>query len=132
RCMMGLSWLPFGLTFGEFGVGQLYVKCPDHGIDLDDIAVLQQTDGTADRCFRPDMADAEAAGGAGEPAVGDERDFTAHALPGQRRGGREHLPHAGTAARPLITDHNDLALFVSFLLNRLEGIFLAVETARRT
>src|ERR1700761_8620470 len=67
RCMMGLAWLPFGLTFGEFGVGQLYVKCPDHGIDLDDIAVLQQSNGTADRCFRPDMADAEAAGGAGEP-----------------------------------------------------------------
>src|ERR1700744_5116364 len=132
RCMVGLAGLPFGLTFGELRVGQLYVKCADHGVDLDDVAVLQQADRAANGRFRPDVTDAEATGGAGEPAVGDERDFTAHALPGQRRGGREHLPHARTAARPLIADHDDLALFVGFLLDRLEGVLFALKAAGRT
>src|SRR6201996_9693824 len=129
--MVGLSRGPFGFTLGELRVGQLYVKCADVRVDFDDVAVLQQRDRAPDRRFRPDMADAEAAGGAGEPAVGDQGDLAAHALPGQRRRGREHLPHAGTAARPLIADHDDLTLFVGFLLNRLEGIFFAIEAAGR-
>src|SRR6201986_2071962 len=106
RCMIGLSWLPFGLTFGQLRVGQLYVKCSHDGVDLDDVAVLQQRDRAADRRLRPDMADAEAARRAGEASVGNQCDFTAHPLPGQGRGGREHFPHAGTAARALIADHD--------------------------
>src|SRR5476651_1394397 len=31
---MGLAQLPFGLTFRQLHVGQLYVKCPDIGADL--------------------------------------------------------------------------------------------------
>jgi hypothetical protein len=80
--MVGLARLPFGLTLSELRVGQLYVKCPDIGVDLDDIAVPQQRDRAANRGFRSDMADAEPAGGAGEPAVGDQGDLAAHALPG--------------------------------------------------
>jgi hypothetical protein len=67
------------------------------GVDLDDVAVLQQRDRAADRRLRPDMADAEAAGRAGEAAVGDQRDLAAHALAVERRRGRQHLAHAGAA-----------------------------------
>src|SRR5216683_5903708 len=130
--MIGLARLPFGFALGQLRVGQLYVKCPDVSVDFDDIAVAQQRDRPTDRRFRPDMADAEAAGGTGEPAVGDQRDLATRALPGQRRRGREHFAHAGTAARPLIADHDDLALFVSPLLHRLEGVLFAIEAASRT
>src|SRR5580698_11517732 len=130
--MVGRAGLPFGLTFGQLRVGQLYVKSPDFSVDLDDGAVLQQRDRTADRRFRADMADAEAAGRTREPAIGDQGNLAAHALPGQRRRGREHLAHTGTAARPLIADHDDLALFIGLVLDGLEGILFAIEAAGRT
>src|SRR3954468_15212189 len=72
RRMTSRAGLPFGLAFGEFGAGQIYVKSADVGVDLNDIAVTQQGDRPADCRLRPDMADAEATGGAGEPAIGDE------------------------------------------------------------
>src|SRR2546430_1611559 len=132
RRMVGLSGLPFGSPFSEFGVGQLYVKSSDIGVDLDDVTILQQGDRAADRRFRPDMADTEAAGGAREPAVGDQGDLAAHPLPRQRRRGREHLPHAGAAARPLIADHDDLAFLVGLVLDGLEGVLFAIEAAGRS
>src|SRR5690349_5088602 len=57
------------------------------GIDGDHVAILDQPDRAADGGFRPDMADAEAAGSAGETAIGDERHLVAHALAINRRGG---------------------------------------------
>jgi len=60
------------------------------------------------------------------------RDFATHALPRQRRRGREHFAHSGTAARPLIADDDDLALLVGFLLDRLKGILFPVEAAGRS
>src|SRR5882724_11585615 len=122
RRMVSRSGPPFGFTFSEFGAGQLYVKSPDVGVNFDDVTILQQGDWPADRRFRPDMADAEPAGGAGEPAIGHDGHLAAHPLPGQRRRGGEHFPHAGTAARPLIADHDHLALLVGLLLDRLEGV----------
>src|ERR1700753_159702 len=132
RCMVGRAGLPFGLTFGQLRVGQLYVKCAFHGVDLDDVTILQQPDRATDRCFRPDMADAEAAGSTGGPPVRDESDRAPQALPGQCRRGGQHFAHAGTAARPFIANHNDLALFVGLLLNRLEGVLFPIETTGRT
>src|SRR5260221_3926133 len=125
--MIGLAWSPFGFAIGELRVSQFYVKYPGDRIDLDDIAVPQERDRAANGRFGPDMADADPAGRAGEPAIGDKRNLAAHALPGQRRRGGEHFAHAGTAARPLIADHDDLALFVGLLLDRLEGILFAIE-----
>src|SRR6202000_1086140 len=55
RCMVGLAGLPFGLTFGQLRVGQLYVKSPDHRVDLDAVAVLQQRDRAPARRFRANM-----------------------------------------------------------------------------
>ena len=62
RRVVSRSGLPFGLTIGEFFVGQFYVKNSDVGVDLDDVTILQQCDRPADGRFRPDMADAEARG----------------------------------------------------------------------
>src|SRR3954454_13269282 len=129
--MVRLPWFPFGSTFREFSVGQLYVKSPDDRVDFNDIAVPQQRDRPANGGFRPDMADAEPSSGAGKPSIGNPRYLAAPALPGQRRRGREHLPHAGTAARSLIADHDDLTLPVGFPLNSLEGVVFAVKAARR-
>src|SRR5713226_2905093 len=77
-------------------------------VDGDDVAVAQQRDRAADRRLGPDMADAEAARRAGEAAVGDQRDLAAGALAVERRRGRQHLAHAGPAARPLVADDEDV------------------------
>src|SRR6266849_9207862 len=130
--MIGRARLPTGLTFGELRIGQFYVKYSGIRVDLDDIAVPQKRDRPTHGRFRPDMADAEPAGSPRKPAVSDERDFAAHALPGQRRRGREHFAHAGTAARPFIANHTDFAFLVGLLLDRLEGILFAIEAAGRT
>ena len=92
---------------------------------------LDQRDRAADRRLRPDMADAEAARGAGETSVGDQRDLLALALAVERRGGGEHLAHAGTAARAFPADDENVAFLVFLVLDRVEAGFLAVEATRR-
>src|SRR5215208_8241996 len=78
------------------------------------------------------MADAEAAGRAREATVGDESDLVAHALAVERCRRGEHLAHTGTAARPFVADHQDLAFLVLARGNSLEAGLLAVEAAGRT
>src|SRR3974390_334986 len=53
---------PFGFAFRKFSVGELYVKCADDRIDLNDVAVPQERDRSAHSRFRSDMADAQTAG----------------------------------------------------------------------
>src|SRR4051794_38677006 len=132
RRVVSRASAPFGLALGELLVAQFYVKGTCDRVDLDDVAILEQPDRAADGGFRPNMADAEAAGGAGEAAVGDERDLAAHALARQRRGGLEHFAHAGTALGALVADHDDLAFPVGAVLDSLKGVLLPVEASRRT
>src|SRR5215469_97555 len=91
--------LPGLAALGELGIGEVDAERPLLGVEADDVAIPDQADRPAHRRLRPDMADAEAAGGAGEAAVGDEGDLVAHALAVNGRGRRQHLAHAGTAAR---------------------------------
>src|SRR5262249_50299867 len=126
-----LARLPLGLALGEFLGRDLHVERAVHGVDGDDVAVADQRDRAAHGGLRPHMADAEPAGRAGEAAVGDERDLVAHALAVQRRGGGQHLTHAGAAARSLVADHQNLAFAIFLLADRLEAGLLAVEAARR-
>src|SRR6266702_5430600 len=132
RRMVSRASAPFGLALSQLIVAQLYVKGASDRVDLDDVAILQQSDRAPNGGLGPDMADAKAAGGAGEPAVGDERDLAAHALPGQSRGGLEHFPHAGTALRPLVADTDDFALAVGAVLDGLKGVLFPVEAASWT
>src|SRR4029079_17116057 len=126
-----LARLPLRLALGEFLGGAFHVERTLHRIDLDDVAVADQPDRAADRRLRPDMADAEPARGAREASIGDQRDFFARALAVKRGRGREHFAHAGTAARPLVADHQNIAFFVFAVLHRIEAGLFAVEATRR-
>src|SRR5579885_1012280 len=126
-----LARLPLTLALGEFLGRQLDVERALLGVDLDDVAVADEADRPADRRFRADMADAEAARRAGEAPVGDQRHLLALALAVERRRGRQHLAHTGAAFGALVADHQNLAFLVGALLHRLEAGFLAVEAARR-
>ena len=83
RIVVGLARLPGGAPCGEFGIRQHHIDAAVLGIDDDLVAIAQQTDRSADRSLRPDMADAEAARRTGEAAVGDQRDVLA-LVPGRR------------------------------------------------
>src|SRR5262249_51447486 len=96
---------------------------------MDDIAVLEQGDRATDRRLRTDMADAEAAGGAREAAIGDERDLVAHALAIDGGCGGEHLAHARAAARTFVADDNHIACLVLAAAHGLVGVLLAIEAA---
>src|SRR3569832_2694080 len=85
RTEMGFARLPGGLALGELFGADIAVDRALIRVDGDDVTVAQQADRTADRRFRPDMADAEAARGAGEAAVGDARGRGARARAGRRR-----------------------------------------------
>src|SRR5712671_7325682 len=78
------------------------------------------------------MTDAEATRRTRKPAIGDQRHLLADPLAIERRRRRQHLAHPGTAARPLIADDDDVAFAVLTLLDRLEGVLLAIEAARRS
>src|ERR1700730_4552994 len=132
RLVFVLARLPALAALGELGVAQGDVDGALIGVDGDDVAVADQRDRAADSRLGPDMADAEAARRAREAAVGDERDLAAGALAVERRRRRQHLAHAGTAARPLVADDEDVPLLVLPLLDAGEALFLAVEAARRT
>src|SRR5712691_474006 len=125
-----IARLPAFFAAGELLGGQLYVERALLGVELDDVTVLHQRDRPADRGLGADMADAETARRARETAVGDQRHLAAHALAVKRRGGGEHLTHAGAALRALVADDKHFAFLVFAALHRLEAGFLAVETAR--
>ena len=76
----GRARLPAPGAVRELGRGELDVERAGLGVDVDDVAVLEQADRAADRRLGADMADAEAARGAREAAVGDQRHLVAHAL----------------------------------------------------
>src|SRR5919112_3900276 len=89
-------------------------------VDHNYVTIPQKSDRAAARRLRTDMADAETAGGAGESPVRDQSHLVAHALAVEGGRGGEHLPHAGTALRPLVADHQDLAFLVLAGPDRLE------------
>src|SRR5712671_7013232 len=98
RLVVVPAWLPRLAARRQLGLAELDVEGADLRVHGDDVAVAQQPDRAADGRLGPDMADAEAPGGAREAPVGDERHLLAHALAIDGRGGREHLAHAGAAA----------------------------------
>src|ERR687897_443995 len=116
--------LPFALARFPLRVGQPHIERAVLGIEFNDIAIAQKPDRPARRGFRPNMADAKAARGAGETSVSNERYFVAHALAIERGGGREHLAHARPTLGTLVADDQHLAFLVFLVLHRLEaGLF---------
>src|SRR5438874_10103616 len=130
RLVLVPARLPALAALGQFGVAEGDLDGALGGVEGDHVAVAEQRDRAADCRLGPDMADAEAARRAGEAAVGDERDLAAGALAVERRRCRQHLAHAGAAARALVADDEDVALLVLPLLDAGEARLLAVEAAR--
>src|SRR5262245_24877745 len=126
-----LAPLPVLFTARKFLNCDINGEMPLLRIDADDVAVPEKADRTTELRFGSDMADAEAARGAGEAPVGDEGDLVAHALSIDRRRGRQHFAHAGTAARPLIADDQHIAFLVLALCHRLETSLFRIEATRR-
>src|SRR6516164_10085450 len=130
--MVAAARLPRPPPLSQLSLAQTHVYRALLRVDRDRVAVADQADRPADRRLGPDMADAEAVGGAREPAVGQERHLVADTLAVEGRGRRQHLAHPGTAARPLIADDDDVALLVAALVDRLKRVLLAVEAQCRT
>src|ERR1043166_6720334 len=131
RGELSLPWLPILVPPLQLLCGELHIQRAFFRVDLDDVAVAQEPDRPADCRLRPDMADAEAARRAGEAPVGDERDLAVGALAVERGGRGKHLAHPGTAARPLVPDHQHVAFAVLACRDRREARLFAVEAARR-
>src|SRR5262245_55752048 len=129
--VFALARLPLPLALSQFIRGKLDVERALHRIDLDDVTVADEPDRPPARSLGADVADAEPPRCAGEATVGDQRDLFAGALAIKGGGGRKHLAHTGTAARPLVADHQHVAVLVFAVLDRVETGFLAIEAARR-
>ena len=81
--------------------------------------------------FGSDVADHQAAGGAGEAAVGDHGDALPQPLADDRRGDLEHLAHPGPADRALVANHDYVAGVDLLILDRAEAILFGLEDPRR-
>src|SRR4051812_38624352 len=122
-----LPRLPMLGALGKLRLGEPDREGADIGVDVDDVAIADEGNRAADRRLRSDMADAEATRCAREASIGDQSELVAHALTVQRRRGRQHLAHAGAAARPLVADDEDLAFLVAAIGDRLEALLFGVE-----
>ena len=97
-----------------------------------DVALAHGRDRPAARSFRSDVAGHQSVRRAGETAVGEQRHGVAQ--PGADDGGGdgEHLAHAGPAARTFVANHDHVAGLDLVALHGGEGVFFAIEDARRT
>ena len=67
------SGLPRGSTAGQLVFGEVHPQHLGRNVYFDDIAILQQGDGSSSGCLRADVADARAARAPRKATVGDER-----------------------------------------------------------
>src|SRR5262245_48637652 len=104
--------LPGPTPLLQFGLREVDAEDALAGMGINHVAIPEQTDRPAHGGFRSDMADAESPRGAGEAAVRDDRHLVAHALAVDGGGRCQHLAHAGTAARALVADDEDITLGV--------------------
>ena len=116
----------------EFGGVDQEIDPARSRVDAHPLAVADERDRPACHRLRRYVADAHAAGGAGEAAIGDERHLLPHALSINESGRPQHLAHPRTALRPLIADHQDLAFAVSAGADHRRAFFFALEHAGRS
>src|SRR4051812_11651609 len=105
----GLRWRPAREATVELRVVDAERQRAGVDVDRDRVAVAHRGERPAARRLGRDVADHEPAGGAGEPAVGDERDRLAEAGADDRRGDAEHLAHPGAAGGALVADDEHVA-----------------------
>src|SRR6516165_174292 len=92
---------------------------------------MDEGERAADRRLRRYMPDADAAGGAREAAVGDERHLLPHLLAVDDRRHPEHLAHPRAADRAFVAHDQHLAGLVGARLDRTNAVLLALEDAGR-
>src|SRR5438128_2014306 len=101
-------------------------------VNLDQVVLLNQSDGAAIQGFGCDMPDARTLHSSGEASVGNDGSGRIESGIGceDRRGG-VHLGHA-VGSRPLVADHHYIARRHLTLPQRIEGHLLKVEDASRS
>src|SRR6185503_5068828 len=114
----------------HFGGGNFQIYFTLLGVDGDGVAVLHERDGSADIRFGRDVAGDESVAAAGESSVGDERDVFAETFAHDGAGGRKHFSHARPAARPFVSDDDDVAFLDRAVEDAFERGFFGVEHAR--
>ena len=126
------AWLPLRPPLGQHRVVKPDRNRSGLGIDVDDVAIVDQTDRPALGGLGSDMTDAESPRSAREAAIGNERDLVARTLAIEHGRGRQHFPHAGAAARTLVSDDQNITLLVVPGRNRLKAFLFRIEAAGRT
>ena len=101
------------------------------GIDGDHVTVFECGNGAVVRRFRASVANAQAARGAGEAAIGQQCHLVAHALAVKQGGNAQHLAHAGAALGAFVADHQHIAGLVLHGLHGVLRFFFRVENPRR-
>src|SRR5262249_37990955 len=84
----------------------------------------------ADERLGRDVPDKPTPGASREPTVRDQCNRIEQSLPDQRGGRREHLRHAGTALRALVTDDDDVTGLDLLRENRVQAALLGVKNPR--
>src|SRR6516225_1538658 len=107
------------------------VHAPVGDVDAHPLTVADQRKRAADRRLRRHMTGADAAGGTGEAAVGDERHLLPHLLAIDDRRHPEHLAHPRAADRAFIAHYQHLAGLIGARLDGTDAVLLALEDAGR-
>ena len=105
---------------------EFHTQSPLGDIKSNDVAVLHGDDRTTFDSFRCDMAGHQAMGGAGEAAVGKQRDGVAQPCADDSRSHAKHFSHAWSAGRTLVPNHHDVARFDLTGLHGDKGILFPV------
>ena len=122
---------PYGTTRCQFACAGEQVHAAVGDVDADPITVADECERAADRRLRRYVADADAAGGAGEAAVGDERHLLPHLLATDDRRHAEHPAHPRTADRAFVAHDQHLAGLVGARLDGTDAVLLALEDSGR-
>src|SRR5699024_11222732 len=117
---------------GELLLGDVELEQALVHVDDDAVAVLDQADQPALGRLRGDVADGDAAGAPGEPAVGDQGAGLPELAALEERRGVEHLLHAGTALRALVADDHHVPGLHRLFEDLLDRLLLRVADHRRS
>ena len=128
RSINRFAWpFPLGLTLCKLCFAQINGEFPLDGINRDNVPCRQKGNRSAMRSLWPNVPHTKPTRCARKAAIGDQRDFLAHALSAQGSCGCQHLAHTRPASRPLVANDKHLALLIGALLNRFKGLLLTFK-----
>ena len=131
----GIMWrrrLPGASPRLKFVGAQVHIQAARIDVDVDDVALLKQTNRAANGCFWRDMPDHQAARRPRKAPIGHQHHRATQSLADQRRRHLQHLLHTWATNRPLIANDDHIAWLDRLLFDGLEGSVFALEDARRS